>query len=222
MEKVEKYSVISTKIASSDKEKIVDIANRLGMNLYQLMQSLILALVRYFDKESPISDELNIMVSSFMDVVASIKGSYNPLKPSNQSGESIQKAFVFVQRHNRERPQIIEVGKDNKGEWTKNYNIDDMLSEFLEILNPKILNELKKEKRELGYFSLVQTLQKIINENGTLKKDEIEEEVKSLFTDIRVSGLAINGDVYYKRKKNIGDYTAVSPISKKYIHADLF
>ena len=216
-----KYSVISTKIAKSDKEKITKIANRFGMNLYQLMQSLMLALVRYFDEESLSNDELNIMVSSFIDVITAIKGSFNPLSTSSRNDESISKAFFFVRRKENERPQIIEVGKDKYGKLTKNYNIDDMLSEFLRILNPSTLKGLEKEKKELGYFSITQTLQKLINEREEIKKDEIGDEVKSLFTDIRVNGEHVNEDIYYKKKVNRGDYTAVSIRPKKYIHADL-
>ncbi len=216
-----KYSVVSTKIAKSDKEKIVKIAKKFDMNLYQLMQSLMLALVRYFDEESLSNDELNIMVSSFIDVIAAIKGSFNPLSPPSRYEENITKAFFFVQRKKDERPQIIEVGKDNNGKLTKNYNIDDMLSEFLRILNPNTLKEIEKEKQELGYFSITQTLQKLINERKEIEKDEIGDEVKSLFTDIRVSGQHVNEDIYYKKKVNKGDYTAVSIRPKKFIHADL-
>ena len=44
--------MIQTKICQADKDKLTKIADGFSMTIYQLLQALLLAIVRYFDSES--------------------------------------------------------------------------------------------------------------------------------------------------------------------------
>ena len=51
------FTTVATKISPTDRQKLCTIAEGLNLTFYELLQSLLLAIVRYFDKDCPISDE---------------------------------------------------------------------------------------------------------------------------------------------------------------------
>lgn len=202
------YCAIMTKISRADKAKLLAIANGFSMSLYQLFQALLLAIVRYFDSESIMTTEHNIMMNAFADTIFSLKDSYSPLSIRGHQTQKVGKAILFVERHNK-KPQMLSVSKDDYGILKESYNFDNMLTDFLGALDPEALQALELLKDKLGYFSLIHTLHKIILERKPATEDNIKEEIKQLFTEERLAtGDRINEDVHYMRKKNMGeDYT---------------
>lgn len=73
------YLHVGTKITYSDRDKLDVIAKGMGMTLYQLLQALMLAMVRYFDAGSLITYEHNAMLNAFANTMFQLKDSYSPL-----------------------------------------------------------------------------------------------------------------------------------------------
>ena len=214
------YTTVATKISRYDKQKLCVIANSFQMSFYELLQSLLLAIVRYFDKDSLISHDCDTMINAFANVMSATANSFSPLATGHQK-KSVKGAILFVQRKNDQQPQIIAIGKDGKGQLTETYNIDKMLADYLRATDPEILRVLEDECKRMELFSISHTLHRLILQAHTQTTETISEEINSLFNDIRIpSGQSINEDIHYKRKHNIGDYTQIAQPRQTY-RADL-
>ncbi|MCR5152877.1 MAG: hypothetical protein K6A98_07000 [Prevotella sp.] len=209
------YVNVATKISPIDKIKVQTIAENFKMSLYELVQSLILAVIRYFDKETPLNQESEKMINAFINVISATKGSFNPISPSRK--KKVKSAILFIQRKDGLQPQPIAISKDNQGRLTECYNIDKMLADYLKVTEPEILKVLEDECKIRELFSISHTLHQIILEHRTQPTNNLSEEIKALFDDIRIpSGLIVNEDVHYKRKQNRGDYTQVTSKCQTY------
>jgi hypothetical protein len=210
---------IASKISRTNKEKLHAIADHLGMTFYQLIQSIMLTIVRYFDSGSVLSAEHRIMIDAFFYVLHSINGSHNPINTRGKNKDEIKRAVLFVERYKgRERPQLLELNLDN-GNVTESYNIDTMLTAFMQAADPEALERLKAKAEELGYFSIAHTLHDLILQSIPTA-DTMNKDIKELFSDVRISsGQCINDSVHYRRKHNVGDYTTMTQ-GNKYLHTD--
>lgn len=216
------YTTIATKIPRTDKQKLCTIADGFGLSFYELLQALLLAIVRYFDKDSLISYESNTMLNAFANVMFTNAGSYSPLSIKGHEREKIKNAILFVERPNTKRPQMLAVSKNAQGCLTESYNFDTMLADFMEAYDPELLELLEDERKRLGYFSIGHALHEILLKKSTPAADKMSEEVDAMFHDVRItSGQKVNDDVLYKRKRNNygEDYTTVT--RKQTFRADL-
>ena len=215
------YTTIATKISRADKQKLCRIADGFQMSFYELLQSLLLALVRYFDHDSPISDESETMLNAFANIMQATDGSFSPLAIRGHEMQRVESAILFVQRKDGEQPQTIAVGKDEAGRLTESYNTDQMLADYLRATDPKILRVLENERKRLDLFSIGHTLHLLIMQSRPEPTDTMSEEINALFDDVRIpTGQAINESIYYRRRNNVGDYTQATP-TRKYYRADL-
>jgi len=215
------YTTIATKISLTDKQKLCAIANGFQMSFYELLQSLLLAIVRYFDTDTLISHESDTMLNAFANVMFATAGSFSPLAIKGHQQQSVKSAILFVQRKDGQQPQTIAIGKDGQGRLTETYNTDKMLADYLQATDPEILKVLEDERKRMELFSIGHTLHELILQASTEPKETIGEEINALFDDIRIpSGQATNKDVHYKGKYNRGDYTQVTPHRQTY-RADL-
>ena len=69
--------MIQTKICQADKDKLTKIADGFSMTIYQLLQALLLTIVRYFDSESIVTEEHNIMMNAFANAIFALLPTQN-------------------------------------------------------------------------------------------------------------------------------------------------
>lgn len=212
------YTTIATKISKADKAKLVSIADGFGMTFYQLLQGLLLAMVRYFDAGSLVTYDHNAMLNAFANTMFALKDSYSPLSIKGHERRSISQAILLVMQQPRKQPQLLAVSKDDWGNLTESYNHDSMLSAFMGALDPEALQALKTEQRKQGYFSIAHTMHEIIMQRTPAPADTMREEIAEMFTDVRTTtGEQVNEDIHYKNKYNIGEeYTAPTPHKKRH------
>ena len=209
------YTAISTKISQGDKAKLISIAEGFSMTFYELLQGLLLSLVRYFDSDTIVTEEHNIMMNAFANNIFSLKDSYSPLAVRDHQRQSIKKAILFVERPNKS-PQLISVCKDGCGNLKESYNFETMLKDFLNAFDPEALQTLSQIKTHLDSFSLTHTLHQIILQNKPAPADTIKEEVEAEFKDIRIAtGDKINEDVHYKSKQTRWESCTAPAMRKK-------
>lgn len=214
-------TTIATKISLADKVRLSRIADGFGLSLYELMQGLLIAMARYFDKGSAVSYEGNTLLNALGNIMFANADSFCPMALKNRQKQHVSSAFLFLQRKQGQRPQLVEVHTDTQGNMIESYNYDGMLSVFLGCIDPDALQRLKDEAQQKGYFSITHTLHEIIMQRtANTKADTISAEVRELFADERIpTGQRINEDTYYRRKNNVGDYTTIT--EKKTCRADL-
>ena len=216
------YLHVGTKITYSDRDKLDVIAKGMGMTLYQLLQALMLAMVRYFDAGSLITYEHNAMLNAFANTLFSLKDSFSPLSLNGHGKRTVNHAILLVEQPPMKQPQLMAVSKDQYGNLIESYNFDTMLSDFMGALDPEALQAITREQKKQGYFSIAHTLHELILQRAEKPADIMSQEIADMFTDARTTtGEQVNEDVHYNRKYNKGDdYTAPTP-HKKRARADL-
>lgn len=213
---------IASKITRADKQKLHAIADHLGLSFYSLVQSVLMTIVRYWDRGGLLTAEHYTMIDAFATVLKSSMGSYIPISAKDSENDHIKSAILLVERKQGKRPQLMEVHTDSAGNLVESYNYDTMLATFLSAIDPDCLQRLTDEARELGYFSITHALCEILLKcSARTEKDIMRADVAEIFADVRIpTGQRLNEDTHYKSKHNRGsDYTTVTP-QKKY-RADL-
>lgn len=207
------YLHVGTKITYSDRDKLDVIAKGMGMTLYQLLQALMLAMVRYFDAGSLITYEHNAMLNAFANTMFQLKDSYSPLSIKGHEKRTVNRAILLVEQPPRKQPQLMAVSKDQYGNLIESYNFDTMLSDFMGALDPEALQAITREQKKQGYFSIAHTLHELILQRSEKPADIMSQEIADMFTDTRTTtGEQVNEDVHYRRKHNRGEeYTAPTP-----------
>ena len=209
------YSPIATKVSAEDRAKLEIIANGFDMSVYELLQGLLLALIRYFDTSSIITHEHNTMMNAFANTMFALKDSFNPLAQRNRKKESITKAILFVERPHKQ-PQLISVCKDGGGNLRESYNFETMLTDFLGAFDPDTLQVLKQLKEHWGNFSLTHTLHETIMQSKPAPADTMGAEVEAEFDDIRIAtGDKPNEDVHHKSTRTHWESCTAPAMPKK-------
>lgn len=215
------FLTIASKVSKKDLAKIKAIASMFGMSLYELLQSLLLGMLRYFDISRNSTYENNCMMDALFVAIRSLQGSYCPLQKKDRENRRIKGAILFVEDSPKNRPQLISVNMNDAGQMMESLNFDKMLTNFLGCIDPDGLQRLSNLKNELGYFSVTHTLHEIIMQH-TSSIDENQEYIKQLFEDKRIpSGQAVNDNIVYKRnpRKNVDEYTTIE--QRKTFKADI-
>lgn len=218
MREVKDTTTIASKITRADKQKLHAIADYLGMTFYQLVQSILMTIVRYWDRGGFLTAEHYTMIDAFATVLKSSVGSYSPISARNREHDHITSAILLVERKAGQRPQLMEVHKDSVGNFVESYNYDTMLAAFLNAIDPDCLQRLEDEAKELGYFSITHALCEILLKcSARTEKDIMRADIAAIFADERTTtGQKPNNDTHYKQKYNIGDYTTPTPKRQMY------
>ena len=210
------YTTIATKISLADKARLVSIADVFGMTFYELLQALLLALVRYFDKGSNVTYNHKAMMEAFSNTIFALKESYSPLSIKGHESRKIGSAILLIEQRPHKQAQLLAVSKDSHGNLIESYNYDTMLSAFMGALDPEALQALTREQREQGYFSIAHTLHELVLQHTPAPADSMSDEIAGLFKDERTaSGEQVNSDIHYKGKHNIGDEYTAPTLPKK-------
>lgn len=207
------FLTISSKVSKEDRAKIKAVASLFGMSFYELLQSLLLGMLRYFDIGRHSTYDHNNLMDALFIAIRSLQGSYCPLQKKDKEKRRIKSAILFVEDFKKNRPQLLSVDINKDGQIVESLNFDKMVSDFWGCIDPDGLHILNNLKEELGYFSITHTLHEIIMQR-TSTKDENQEYIKKMFNDMRIpTGQAINDDIMYKRgrRQNVDEYTTITP-----------
>ena len=218
MRVIKDTTTIASKITRADKQKLHAIADYLGLSFYSLVQSILMTIVRYWDRGGLLTAEHYTMIDAFATVLKSSIGSYSPISARGSENDHIKSVILLVERKPGQRPQLMEVHKDRAGNYMESYNYDTMLAAFLNAIDPDCVQRLEDEAKELGYFSITHALCEILLKcSARTEKDIMRADIAALFSDERITtGQKINEDTHYKQKRNIGDYTTPTPHKETY------
>lgn len=206
---------IASKVPKDAKLEIKAIAESFGMTFYELLQGLLLALLRYFDSGRLVTYNHNCMMNALANAMYTLKGSYCPFQKKGSENRKIKSAILFIEDSPKKRPQLLSI-KNDDGQMMESLNFDKMISDFLGCIDPEGLQRLEYKKKELGYFSIAHTLHELIMQR-TNDIDTMKADIGDMFTDIRIpSGQAVNEDIQYKRgyRKNLNEYTTITDNQK--------
>lgn len=205
----EKTVVVATKVKREDRIKLELIAKAWGMNLYQLIQGLLLFLLRSFDRQSDISADHETLIKSYLHLIASQKDSFSLIQSIDASRYKTNKAVFFIERGKGERPQMISIGVNENGKMTESYNTNEILSDVLASIDYKVLDELNDEKQALGQIGIIDTIRSIVKDTHQDRMHEeinnmFVEEIDEMFSDLAIETFEELADTHYKRKHTKG------------------
>ena len=214
--------VIATKVTVATKNKLFRIAEQWHMTFYELLQALLLALVRACDdSRTPLSPQHETMTQAFLNTILSTGGSFNPLSIGGRFKEHIEGALLFVNRCPGMRPQLLAVTKGARGDLRESLNHDTMLLDFLRAAEPTTAQVLQSEAARHGHFSALAYLHDLIMQSQPSMEAQMSEDIEELFSDVRIgTGDKINEDIYYKRRHRQGDYSSFTDV-RTYKRADI-
>ena len=216
------FVTIATKVSKVEKERVKDIASAFNMSFYELLQSLLLALLRYFDSGSLVTYDHNCMMNALANTMYAINGSYNPLLKNGRENQCLDSAILFIGDNKKRRPQLLSISKNDDGQFVESLNFDKMVADFLKCVDPDAFMRLESKRVELGYFSITHTLHELIMQR-TSKTDEIKDEIAGLFTDKRIpTGQAVNEDIFYQKRNKIHSDECTTFEKKQTFRADIF
>ena len=199
------YKQVATKVKRKDRLKIEAIAKLFGTNLYFLYQSLLVLLLRYFDRHSDISTEHEALIESFLNLLRVQKGSFTPLQIASREICSIKKAVFFIDRKQGEHPQLLSASINEDGAMTESYNTNEILADIIASIDTKLLDDLNEKKQAVGHISIIDTLRSLLQTtqderiHGEISK-MFTEEINEIFEDLSIETFEELADTFYKRK----------------------
>ena len=115
----DEFVTIASKVSKSDKRKVKAIADAFGMSFYELLQSLLLALLRYFDSGSLVTYDHNCMMNALANTMYALKGSFSPLQKKGRENRTVKGAILFVEDSPNKRPQVLSISKNEDGQMVE-------------------------------------------------------------------------------------------------------
>jgi hypothetical protein len=88
---------IASKVPKDAKLEIKAIAESFGMTFYELLQGLLLALLRYFDSGRLVTYNHNCMMNALANAMYTLKGSYCPFQKKGSENRKIESAILFIE-----------------------------------------------------------------------------------------------------------------------------
>ena len=85
------------------------------MTVYEMTQALLVAMARYFDKGSIVTDEGNSLLNALANVIFASKDSFSPMALKERQQQRVCSAILFLQRKAGQRPQLMETQIDGQG-----------------------------------------------------------------------------------------------------------
>lgn len=201
-----KFKVIATKIDWNVYLQLKLIADRTGLKVYNLLQTVADAYIKYLSTDTYITESIRTVVNTFARFRFQ-KDSFTLLEP-NDSNFHFTKCIAFIGKHGKRYEQAVLLrvpGKDEQ-DIIMNRNNDEMLESLLQTIDPNLVDSLSAIKQNNSLLSLTDALRHAIDEATPGMRDSIAEDVAELFSDNRRSEYGSEIDYSeigrYKQKKN--------------------
>lgn len=178
---------IATKINRQSKAMLDAIAEKAGLKVYNLLQTVIDAYLRYCSNGQAITPHLENLINGFADFQVT-KDSFALCAPDNaHKAKSVRKCIAFVEQAGKPqaRPVLLYSKTDAKGNaHTFETMADDaILQTFLLAFAPKLVADLREIRSANNLLSLADALKFAIREQTEPTKYDITADIESLFAD---------------------------------------
>lgn len=200
------YKVIATKIDWNVYLQLKLIADRTGLKVYNLLQTVADAYIKYLSTDTYITESIRTVVNAFARFRFQ-KDSFTLLEP-NDSKFHFTKCIAFIGKHGKlyEQAVLLRVPGKDEQDIIMNMNNDEMLESLLLTIDPNLVDKLSTIKQDNRLLSLTDALRYAIDEATPGMRDSIEEDVAELFKDNNRSEYGSEIDYSqigrYKQKKH--------------------
>ena len=170
----QKYKVIGTKTSQEFYVTFKRICHHKKLKIYQAIQMMVDAFVRYTDDRHNLSQDLMRIIRQFEN----IPGWSKSICLADDTQEfGIVEAIYILRAPGKEGYRLCLVERPTlEGDaygWSATYNIQRILERFIEVMNPSLYRHLRLLAVELGTESMLDTIQRIADEYME-NPDEVE------------------------------------------------
>lgn len=186
---------VATKINREAHAVLKAIAEKHGLKIYNLLQVVIDAYIRYLGKGQSITEETETLVNAFANIQAA-KDSFT-MCGNERKQKAVNACIAFVKQEGKPEPQplLIYAKKDGKGNTAtyESMESDAMLKTYLRTIDKDAIKELARIKEENGLLSLTDALKYAIHEQAAPEQYDMMADIEELFAD---NSRAENGKVF--------------------------
>ena len=207
------YHTVATKISNESLLVLKSIAKKSGLTLYNMLQVIIESYLKYFSKETYISESLNKLLNGFADFRLAKDSfmfcSYPDISETNSF--EIDGCITFIKKTSKIQPRcmLIRKGKNKENEdiLLQSINDDAILNSFLYSFSPELIKHLRDIQHRYSLPSMTDALKFAVKEQTTPTRYEITTDINSIFDDnMRVdNGKQVDYEVigFYKRHNGL-------------------
>ena len=180
---MKQYVVCATKMSPSMSERLNQAAAFFGLTKYQLIQSVLCAFLRCFDKGGPATDEMENFLQAILMGIESTSNSFNMCNPTAEPMPT--KVIILNEDKNKpgERPQLSVMTRKG-GEWEESLNFDEATEAVLASISPKLVRAVDDERDRNGGMTFTTALDSLLRKgSAAASRPDISAEVRELFSD---------------------------------------
>lgn len=194
----ENYVVVATKLSPEANARLEMIARARRMKKYELIQMMCDVIIRYCDKSHNLSREIELVMSVFEHMIG-WEGAFNLAEP--HSSPEIVEATYYLTSPDKKGVRAVHVERPFFGEWTQNYNIQEILEKTINMLVPERYQRLRQVAIDMGATSLLQVIDELIdNHTQAADMDAIRQEFED--ADRSDWGIKPAKQPYKRRRKD--------------------
>ena len=175
----EKYKVLGTKTSQEFYVIFRQICHKKKLKIYQAVQMMVDAFVRYTDDRNNLSENMERLMSIF-EHMEGWADALNLADPTVKKvvGEAIY--FLFDEDGKKKGARGVHVVKPFFGNWTEDANIQHIIERVFCLLIPERYRRLRLLAAELGCSSQIELLDYFIDH---FSKESDVQELRRIFED---------------------------------------
>lgn len=175
----QKYKVIGTKTSQEFYVTFKRICYKKKLKIYQAIQMMVDAFVRYTDDRHNLSENMERLMSLF-EHMEGWKDAFNLADAS--ADRQIDEAVYFLTAKDRKGARAILVHRPFMGNWTETVNVQRILERTIEVVMPERYRRLRALAVDMDCNSILELLDHLIDEHS---KDADLREMRQQFEDAR-------------------------------------
>lgn len=182
---MEKQYTISTKVSIVAYSFLASLAEKSGITMYKMLQTVVECFLKYFSDDSYLTDSLCKVINSFADFRLT-KDSFMFCSHDAKDMWSLDSAIISIKAEDKPQPRSILIHKkeqDGKMCMVQNYNNDVILTCFLQSFAPEILKDLNEIMHKNNTLSLTDALKFAVQEQIDAKEYDLICDIESLFEE---------------------------------------
>ena len=194
----ENYVVVATKLSPEANARLEMIARSRRMKKYELIQMVCDVLIRYCDKAHNLSREIELVMAVFEHMMG-WSGAFNLADPT--ASPEIVEATYYLTSPDKKGVRAVHVERPFFGEWTQNFNVQEILEKTINMLMPERYQRLRQVATDMGATTLLQVLDMLIdNHTQAADMDAIRKEFED--ADRSDWGIKPANQPYKRRRKD--------------------
>lgn len=192
-----KNILIATKLTHEDKAIFDRICQRIGLNCYTFLNMMVSSLIKYSDERH----QLDPTLQKAIDIYEGFANWGNASSIVGFGKKQVVQAIYLVANDGKQSPYAAMVDKPFFGQQQVTMNAQDILSNVIKALSPRLHRRLTAIGREMDCNTLLETIDTLIDVHSP---DPDQEFIRELFSDCRRGDFGQQTDlIKYRRKKNM-------------------